>query len=129
VTPTRDQSTFTMNGHVVTETYKRSGSALSTSTRSYGSPSTPTRGAYGGDSLSPQTISPRPIAKHGEKNWAQGQEYKIKILDMPNTCWTREVHEAMSSYGNVVRIEIQSAGGRDNNAWVVFQYVVFVDRD
>jgi RNA-dependent RNA polymerase len=53
-------------------------------------------------------------------NWAALQEYKIKILGMPKSYWTKAVHKAMSQYGTVVRIEM-SKGSLDSSAWVTFQ--------
>jgi RNA-dependent RNA polymerase len=120
-----------MNGHTISETYKPSGRAISTPktpttpTRSHASPAAPARRNYEGNfpGRQPPVRQPpinRPLTRNGENSWAHNQEYKIKILGMSNTCWTKKVHEAMSRYGNVVRIEIQP-GARDNNAWVVFQ--------
>jgi RNA-dependent RNA polymerase len=52
--------------------------------------------------------------------WADLQEHKIKVLGLPKTCWTKEVCEGLSLYGNVVRVEIE-LGSRNYNAWVTFQ--------
>ena len=110
-----------MNGNTISETYKPSGSAVSTPSKPHGLPSTPTRSAYGGDASGHQRTTPRPITKKGGNNWAYEQEYKIKVLDLPKNCWTGEVHKAMSRYGNVVRVEIQLGADNNNNAWVLFQ--------
>lgn len=121
VTPTKEQSSFPMNGHTINETWKPSGSAFSMPPKPSDSSSTPTRSAYGDNTPGHQRTTPKPIAKNGEERWAYNQEYKIKILGIPKAYWTGEVQQAMSLYGNVVRVEVQLASGRDNSAWVSFQ--------
>lgn len=44
----------------------------------------------------------------------------MKVFGIPKYQWTKDVYFAMSSYGNVTRIEMEP-GNRDNGAWVVFQ--------
>jgi RNA-dependent RNA polymerase len=62
----------------------------------------------------------RPVNTNGESNWAALQEYKIRILGMPKASWTKQVHQAMSHYGNIVRIEIEQGSG-GSTAYVTFQ--------
>lgn len=52
---------------------------------------------------------------------AHCQESKFKLLGLPKTCWTREVYQAMSSYGNVFRIEMETSRSGSYNAYVVFR--------
>jgi RNA-dependent RNA polymerase len=121
VTPIKEQSSFTMNGHTISETYTPSGNSISSSPRPYGSP-TSTQRNYGGNILGYRAATQRPTTRNGEMRWADNQEHTIRILGVPRTCWTKEVYEAMSRYGNVARIEIR-AGAPERNALVTFQYV------
>ncbi|KAF2867202.1 RNA dependent RNA polymerase-domain-containing protein [Massariosphaeria phaeospora] len=56
----------------------------------------------------------------GIGNWALAQETKIKVFRIPRGCWTKDVYEAFSRYGTIVRIEMQK-GAVDSIAWVSFQ--------
>jgi RNA-dependent RNA polymerase len=125
VTPVREQSSYTLNGHSINETYTPSGSGsiiATTPPRSHITPSspTPTRGNFNGNTPGGRGATLRPITRNGQSNWAVLQEYKIKILGLPKSYWTKAVYKAMSQYGTVVRIEMEP-GSRDNNAWVTFQ--------
>jgi RNA-dependent RNA polymerase len=143
MTPVREQSSYTLNGHTISETYTPSGSGSNVATtppRSYNAPTSPTptrgtysrtpsrgsysptpnRGNYGGNTPGRQSAMHRPTTRNGAVNWAALQEYKIKILGMPKSYWTKAVHKAMSQYGTVVRIEM-SKGSLDSSAWVTFQ--------
>jgi RNA-dependent RNA polymerase len=118
-TPIKQQSSFTMNGHTISETYTLSGGSATTPPRLYSSP-IPTRRNYGGSTPGCQQVSQRPITGNDMMHWTDHQEHKIKVLGLPKTCWTKEVCTAMSRYGNVVRVEIEQ-GSRNHNAWVTFQ--------
>lgn len=122
ITPGKVQSAFTLNGHQISETYTARPDSLTNSPRQTTPTSTLTRGGpnrYANNRGGPRT-APRPVVQDGEKDWAYQQEYKIKLLRVPKACWTKEIHQALTRYGNVVRIEMQPSA-RDNNAWVVFQ--------
>jgi RNA-dependent RNA polymerase len=135
MTPAREQSSYTLNGHSISETYTPSGSgsvAATTPPRSYNTPSSPTpargnysgntsaRGNYSGNTPGHQNAMLRPMTRNGQSNWAALQEYKIKILGLPKSYWTKAVYKALSQYGTVVRIEMVP-GSQDNSAWVSFQ--------
>jgi len=127
MTPTtREQSSVALNGHIIKETYKPTGSASPTPMRNHASPPAPTRNTYGGGSPGRQHGLQRPVTRGGENNWVHHQEYKIRIRGLPPSSWTQDVHAAMSRYGNVVRIEMHT-NGRNLGAAVVFQSVVFFD--
>lgn len=53
---------------------------------------------------------------------AHCQESKYRLLGLPKTYWTKEVYQAMSSYGSVFRIEMEmSRSDSSYNAYVVFR--------
>jgi RNA-dependent RNA polymerase len=54
------------------------------------------------------------------QNWALEQELKVRVFGIPRTCWTAEVHKALSQYGTIVRIEMTD-GTMDFGAFVTFQ--------
>ncbi|KAF1841623.1 RdRP-domain-containing protein [Cucurbitaria berberidis CBS 394.84] len=118
--PAKQQSSFTMNGHQINETYTERPVDLASASR-HSNPPSPAHGnnqhrnGPGG-----QRSLHRPLTKDGEKHWAYQQERKIKIIGMPKTFWTKDVYLALSPYGTVVRIEIQQ-GAVDNNAYVTFR--------
>jgi RNA-dependent RNA polymerase len=122
ITPTREQSSFTMNGHSIRETYTPSGSSVTASPRFHTSPSSPTPNQrhHGGNTPSRQHAMQRPVNTNGESNWAALLDYKIKVLGMPKSSWTKQVHQAMFQYGNVVRIEMEP-GSQGSAAYVTFQ--------
>ncbi|KAF2132226.1 RdRP-domain-containing protein [Dothidotthia symphoricarpi CBS 119687] len=94
-------------------------SAFLDSTPTYGhSPSKPTAPHFTPTPRSGQHPQSTLTLKSDGKHWARLQEYKVKVLGIRKSYWTNDVYDAMSQYGTVVRIEIQT-GGRDNNAWVV----------
>lgn len=119
VTPNKQQSSYTSNGSSISETYTPSGSAHVPSPRSRTEPSTPTRSNDTPNTPTHQHAILRPPVMN-DAAWASQQECKIKLVGMPKTCWTKQVFKALSSYGTIVRIEMQQ-GTLDNNAWVVFQ--------
>lgn len=78
----------------------------------------------GNQSFRHQQYSPdKSLTGGGDGNWAHHQEFKIKVLSLPRSCWTQTVYEVLSKYGKIVRIEMQP-GSIDCNAWVTFQYVL-----
>lgn len=117
----KQQSTFTLNGNTINETYKERRS--SPKAQSQPGPVTNTSRGRGNRSLNTrggQRVPPRPIMMGGEQHWAYQQENKIRVSGIPKNCWTKEVHDAFSPYGNIVRIGIQP--GYDNNsAYVIFE--------
>jgi RNA-dependent RNA polymerase len=50
--------------------------------------------------------------------WAYGQEGKVKLIDIPKNCWTKDVYLALLPYGNVTRVDLEA---NTHNAYVVFQ--------
>jgi RNA-dependent RNA polymerase len=120
VTPTKEQSSFTLSSNNISEIYTPSRSANILSPRSRASPSTPTRNNYGRNTPPYQHPVQKPITRNGNLNWAYQQECKIKLLGMPKTCWTKQVFKTISQYGAVMRIEMQQ-GSLVNNAWVTLQ--------
>lgn len=122
VTPTKQRSTFNLSGHHINETFTaRRSSATSPPRQLPLSPSASQSPSFQHCySRSGQNTTVRPVMKEAEKYWAYQQESKIKLLGLPRSFWTKEVYQAMSRYGNVVRVEMQP-NARDNNAWVVFQ--------
>jgi RNA-dependent RNA polymerase len=118
-TPIKQQSSFTMNCHTISETYTPSGNSATTPPRPHSSPS-PTRRNYGGGTPGRQQVVQRPIVRYSERHWADHQEHKIKVLGLSKTCWTKEVCEGLSHYGNVVKVEMKLSS-RNYNAWVTFQ--------
>jgi RNA-dependent RNA polymerase len=121
-TPSKEQSSFIMNGHSISEKYTPSRSRDTSSPGAYTSPSspTPTRGNYGGNTPGHQYTVQRPVTRHGDSNWAALQQDKVKIVGISKSCWTKQVYQAVSQYGTVVRIDVEQ-GSRDNNAYVSFQ--------
>ncbi|KAF2030357.1 RdRP-domain-containing protein [Setomelanomma holmii] len=135
VTPDREQTSFTMNGHTIKETYIPTGSAAANSPQPFTSPpTTPSRTAHSTCTPSasvpattlrqlattPTLAQRRPVAGRGQGHWAYEQEFKIRLSGLPTSYWTRDVFNIMSSYSNITRIDMQK-GMRDNSAWVVFQ--------
>lgn len=47
-------------------------------------------------------------------------ETRMKIYDLPRSYYTKDVYDAMSSYGTVIRIEMSSRGS-SNSASIVFR--------
>jgi RNA-dependent RNA polymerase len=123
ITHNREQTSFTMNGHSIKETYAPSGTTM-TPTKPQNPLNTSTQRNHTANTPGCQRAMQRPTTGTGKNYWAYCQEYKIKILGIPKTCWTQQVDQAMSRYGNVVRIEILQGDSRDNDAWVVFQWVL-----
>jgi RNA-dependent RNA polymerase len=52
------------------------------------------------------------------RDWTCEQEGKVKLSGVPRDCWTKEVHRALSPYGNVTRVDM---GLNTHNVFVVFQ--------
>lgn len=141
-TTRREHSSFTLNGHQISETYKPRRSVNGSSPKALSPVSSPNRTT---PRLSPtnsppiltssisrpvRTDSPRPRPLHqyvptqprrsGTPNWVLKQEYKVKLIGIPKHYWTKDVYFVMSGFGNVTRIDIQVID-RNNNAWVIFQ--------
>ncbi|KAF1947306.1 RdRP-domain-containing protein [Clathrospora elynae] len=128
VTPVKQQSSFTLNGCNITETYTARTSTITSPPRQVtqasprnGSQDSPQNGLnqprYSQGSQRPL---PRPIMRDGAQHWAYHQEAKIRVLGLPKGYWTKEVYQALSLYGRVVRVEMVT-GTHSNNAYVVFQ--------
>lgn len=121
-TPTSERSSFSLNGQQINETYKPRPRA----TASPPKPSTPVSPATQTNSprqrANTQYAPNRPLTRNTRGHWALQQESKVKILGIPKHHWTKDVYFAMSNFGNVIKVDME-IGSRDNNAWVVFQYV------
>jgi hypothetical protein len=120
-TPNGERSSFSLNGQQINETYKPRPS----STASPPKPLTPALSAFQSSPRQrayPQHASNRPLTRNTRGHWALQQELKVKVLGVPKQHWTKDVYFAMSSYGNVTKVDMEP-GTRDNNAWVIFQYV------
>jgi hypothetical protein len=118
--PMKERSEFTLNGHQISETYTLRQSTTSTPPRSISSPTVVSRNNYSRYSPGRQNATQKPLTRNTIGNWAYQQEHKIKLLDLPKSCWTRDVYAALATHGNVVRIEMQP-GSFKGNAWVTFQ--------
>jgi RNA-dependent RNA polymerase len=121
VTPYKEQSSFILSGNNISEIYTPSESANIPSPRSRASPTTPTRNNYGFNTPTHKYEKSRPVIRNNDVDWAHHQEFKIRLLGIPRTYWTKQVYQALSQYGNVVRIEIIRHDSRTSNAWIVFQ--------
>ncbi|KAJ4362196.1 hypothetical protein N0V95_001544 [Ascochyta clinopodiicola] len=122
VTPGREQSSFTLNGHQIRETYKPRLSATS-SPKKPSPPVTPVaKSPVSRQQSASQYVSDEPRIPAPPPQWALEQELKVKILGIPKRYWTKDVYFAMSKLGMVVQIDMQ-IGSRDNNAWVIFHPV------
>ncbi|KAH6233119.1 RNA-directed RNA polymerase [Parastagonospora nodorum] len=119
ITPNKQQSSYTVNGTSISETYTPSGSAHVPSPRPRTEPSTPTRSNYMRNTPTHQHVIQQPAILN-DATWAHQQELRFRLLGIPKACWTKQVYQAVSSYGTVVRIKILP-GSPDNDAWVVFR--------
>lgn len=121
-TPGRERSSFTLNGHQISETYK----LRPNTTSSLPKPLSPASPTFRNNNLRQRSYtqheSNKPPTRNGRKHWALEQEFKVKIVGIPKKYWTKDVYLALSKFGTVTRIEIQT-GSRENNAWVILQYV------
>ena len=120
LSPDRRQSSFTLNGHQINETYTARPGTLSSPSqhlvpRSPGRGNSSHRNRTGGQP--PANI---PLRRDGRKHWAYQQEQKFRFLRIPKTCWTKDLYLALAPYGTVVRIEMQPSA-LDSNAYVTFQ--------
>lgn len=122
--PVIHQSLFDPGGSQINETYNSRSSPLPSPSKSVVrlSPSRSPINQVFQQRHSPGNFSaPRmPIVRPTGRHWAYDQETKIKIHGIPTSKWTKDIHQALSPYGNIVRIEMQP-GQRDHNAWVVFR--------
>lgn len=116
----RERSFFSMNGQQIKETYRpRYGAIVSPAKPSTQMPpvvhthTPPPR-------IHAQNASIRPLTRNMRGHWALQQEFKVRIFGIPTHQWTREVYFAMSTYGNVIKVDMDP-GSRDNSAWVVYQ--------
>lgn len=122
----KEHSEFALGSNTIRETYTPRKSTASTPSRipaALSTPVTPTRYSNQG---SPQNNQgsvqvPRPVTSNSQKHWSQ-QEHKVRIVGLPTSCWTKDVYDAMSRYGNVVRVDMVT-GHQDMMAYVTFQYV------
>ncbi|KAF2632565.1 RdRP-domain-containing protein, partial [Macroventuria anomochaeta] len=118
--PTSEQSSFTLNGHQISEMFK----ARSSATASPPKPSTPVSPATRIDSprqpSNHQNASSRPLTRNTRGQWDLEQEFKVKIFGIPKQYWTKDIYFATSRFGTVTRIEMELLS-RDNNAWVTLQ--------
>jgi RNA-dependent RNA polymerase len=125
LTPAKEQSSFTLNGNTINETYVPKPSTIAASPRPTPSPPRPSTQAsprYQNNrqhySSGGQRPSPRPITRDIAPQWAYEQEGKVKLSNIPKGCWHKEVYQALSLYGNVTRVDMES---NTHNAYVVFQ--------
>ncbi|KAJ4374237.1 hypothetical protein N0V83_002978 [Neocucurbitaria cava] len=118
--PVTRQSSFTLNGHNINETY----TARLNTLNSPSPHSTPPLSARGRNQQRYQSggqrLTYRPVMKDGDLHWAHRQEMKIKLSGLPKCCWTKDVYSSLSPYGTVVRIDLLP-GSLDNSAYVTFQ--------
>ncbi|ORY11519.1 RNA dependent RNA polymerase-domain-containing protein [Clohesyomyces aquaticus] len=54
----------------------------------------------------PQTPN-QPLVRVGEQGWASKQGLKVRLSNLPSGCGTREILQALWSFGNIVRVEVQ----------------------
>jgi RNA-dependent RNA polymerase len=118
-TQVREQLDFTMNGHSISETYTPRRSNVATSPDPSVPPTPTTQTNYRGNTLTCQLAVQRPFKGNSPIEESHDKEYKIKIAGVPKTCWTKQVYETMSRYGNVIRIGMEPSF-RDNIAFVTF---------
>lgn len=123
-TPGSERSSFNLNGHHISETYKPRTSITTSRRKSLTSTPPPTSSAI--ESNSPHQrpdnryAANRPVTRNTRGHWALEQESKVRIFGIPKNYWTKDVYFAMSGFGTVTRIEMETTG-RDYNAWVMFQ--------
>ncbi|UPX13823.1 RNA-directed RNA polymerase [Ascochyta rabiei] len=120
VKPGSKQSSFTLNGHQIRETYKPRLSAASSSTKPSPTVTTVLKSNIARQQSSSQYVLNRSLISTAPSSWALNQELKVKILGIHKKYWTKDVYFAMSELGTVTKIDIQSCS-RDNNVWVIFQ--------
>ncbi|CAO2657263.1 Nn.00g033890.m01.CDS01 [Neocucurbitaria sp. VM-36] len=119
--PVMRQSSFTLNGQHINETYTARPYALGSSSSQQYTPSSPVRGQNRHrNHPTSQRLTHRPVIRNNEDHWVYQQEMKVKLTGMPKNCWTKDVYLALSPYGTVVRIEMQQCA-LDNNAYVTFR--------
>ncbi|KAF9698680.1 hypothetical protein EKO04_002950 [Ascochyta lentis] len=120
VTPGSEQSSFTLNGHQIRETYKPRPSAKSNPTQPSSPISPVVKDRTSVQRSGNQYVLNRPLIRNTPSHWALKQEFKVKLLGIPQQYWTKDVYLAMSKFGTVTKIDMQT-GSRDYNAWVIFQ--------
>ncbi|KAI4629730.1 uncharacterized protein J4E87_002916 [Alternaria ethzedia] len=130
VTPVKQLSSFDLNGNSINETYIARSSTTPTLSPARSPIISPPRQAtraspqYGGNrpryNSAGQPSSQRSILRNEAQHWAHRQEVKIKLSGIPKSYWTKDVYDALSSFGSLFRIEIVT-GTRDNSAFVVFR--------
>ncbi|KAF1913648.1 RNA dependent RNA polymerase-domain-containing protein [Ampelomyces quisqualis] len=118
--PVRSQQEFTMNSQKISETYRPPRNNATTPPRSRALPHTLIRTNHRSNTPGQQQALPRTVARNGLDNWAHEQELKIKTMGMPKMSSTKLVYQAMSRYGNVVKIDIQQ-NSHDCTAYVTFR--------
>jgi len=130
VTPVKQLSSFELNGNSINETYIARASTTPTPSPARSSITSPPRQAtrasprYGGNrprfNSAGQPSPHRSILRNEAQHWAHRQEVKIKLSGIPKSYWTKDVYDALSSFGSLFRIEMVT-GTRDNSAFVVFR--------
>ncbi|KAF2691528.1 RdRP-domain-containing protein [Lentithecium fluviatile CBS 122367] len=60
----------------------------------------------------------RPTIRGAGKDWANDQESKVRVTAIPKGYWTKDVYEALGTFGTIVRIEMDPGRAA---AWVTFQ--------
>lgn len=58
-----------------------------------------------------------------DKEWPLNQEVKIKLTSLPRYISMREIHSALSRFGNVYSIEMQRFQ-KNTSSWVIFRLVL-----
>jgi RNA-dependent RNA polymerase len=130
LTSVKQLSSFNLNGHSINETYIARTSATSTPSPAKPPVTSPPRQVtraspqHGGNrpryNSADHRNSQRPILRGGAQHWAHYQEAKFRLSGIPKNYWTKDVYNAMSSFGTVFRIDMVT-GTRDNAAYVVFR--------
>lgn len=116
------QSTFNLNGNTIHETYRASASTPVSPVLPLRHAMTSPRGRGGRSQASKrgERRTPRSPVSHAGYRDSMQCETKIKVHALSKSCYTKDIHEALSRYGTVVRIELHTGSGV-NNAWVVFR--------
>lgn len=118
--PGNERSSFLLNSHQISETYKLRLSPTASPPKPSTSISPAIRSGSPRQRSDSQYMSNRPLRRNVRRHWALEQESKIRIVGIPKYCWTKDVYFSTSSFGTVTRIEMEG-GSRYNNAWVSYQ--------
>ncbi|KAL6712313.1 hypothetical protein ACN47E_000190 [Coniothyrium glycines] len=122
ITPTKQQSSFTLNGHTIHETHtsRVSSVAIPSPPRQVIKMSSRARNGQSQGNGGSQRTALRPMTRIASDHWSTQQETKIRLLGLPKTYTVKDIHESLSPYGHIIRIEIGSANS-GRCAWVIFQ--------